>query len=251
MITLLKNEPALLLKDGRNKYLVLADLHIGYEKELIQKGIKLPSQTEKLLRKLKEIVKKNSVNSLLFLGDVKHEYLGIKEWFDLTYFFEEILKEDLEVRIVLGNHDGDLETLLPPKVKLFKRELIEKFSFGKVTFTHGHTWISEEALKSDYIIMGHHHFTFKFPNTNRREPVWVFARINKSKLSFLGKEDPLIIILPAFNQMLLGYCINCEKREEKELNPLFREGIIDKRRSKIFSLDGIYLRSFVNLAYLS
>ncbi|MEM4311128.1 MAG: metallophosphoesterase [Nitrososphaerales archaeon] len=257
LIKLIKNEPALIIEDGK-RHLVLGDLHIGFEKGLSLKGIKIPSQTDKLAKKIIELIRKNSVSSLIILGDIKHEFVTIKpyEWFDIPKFFEEILKEGIEVKVTLGNHDGGLDALLPPKVKLFKK-ITKSFSFGKITFLHGHTWIGKEALNSHYIMMGHHHFTYRFKDTHKREPVWVFARWSRYKLSKILKVqessigDPTIIIFPAFNQILSGYCINCERNEERELNPLFRERLIDRRRSEIFSLDYSYLRSFANLPYPS
>ena len=62
-------EPALLLK---NDILVIVDLHIGIEYEIYRSGITVPSQIEKLQKRVDKIIKENKVKHLVIIGDVKH-----------------------------------------------------------------------------------------------------------------------------------------------------------------------------------
>src|SRR2546427_3997251 len=52
--------------------LVVADLHIGIEEELHEKGIRVPSRAEVMGRKLVELADRRGASRLVILGDVKH-----------------------------------------------------------------------------------------------------------------------------------------------------------------------------------
>src|SRR5438046_1984288 len=62
------DEPVLMADDA----LVVADLHIGLEEELQEKGIRIPSRAEGMGRKLAEIADRRGASRLIILGDVKH-----------------------------------------------------------------------------------------------------------------------------------------------------------------------------------
>ena len=64
------NEPILFIDD--KKILVIADLHIGIEKELREHGLNPPPQTEKMLKRLVSICKKYKPKEIILLGDIKH-----------------------------------------------------------------------------------------------------------------------------------------------------------------------------------
>ncbi|MDH5390549.1 MAG: phosphoesterase, partial [Candidatus Bathyarchaeota archaeon] len=49
--------PALLLRRKTERVLVVADLHIGWEAPLTQKGVHVPSQTPKILDKILQLIK--------------------------------------------------------------------------------------------------------------------------------------------------------------------------------------------------
>src|SRR2546428_822224 len=52
--------------------LVVADLHIGLEEELQEKGIRVPSRAEGMGRKLMDLAARRGATRLVILGDVKH-----------------------------------------------------------------------------------------------------------------------------------------------------------------------------------
>src|SRR5256886_16418847 len=52
--------------------LVVADLHIGLEEELREKGVHIPSRAEAMGRKLAEIAARRGASRIIILGDVKH-----------------------------------------------------------------------------------------------------------------------------------------------------------------------------------
>ena len=62
------NEKALVLGD----YLIVADLHIGLERELSEKGLHVPSQLRKMEARIIELLKNTGKERLIILGDLKH-----------------------------------------------------------------------------------------------------------------------------------------------------------------------------------
>ena len=88
------SEPALLLRRGKEKVVAVGDLHIGWEVTLAQQGIHVPSQTGKMLQRLRTILEKEQPSRLIMLGDVKHSVTGaeLEEWRDVPEFFEELVK---------------------------------------------------------------------------------------------------------------------------------------------------------------
>ena len=102
------NEPALLIDQSpHNRLIVIADLHLGIEFTLIDKGVEIPSQiqTQRLIKKLKKIIQRVKPTGLIILGDVKHNVPMIShmDWYVVPPFFEEF--RDLPLHVILGNHD--------------------------------------------------------------------------------------------------------------------------------------------------
>jgi uncharacterized protein len=71
MFSLLMPYPAGLITENDKKTLVIADPHIGWEMSLQEKGIHVPSQTPKLLKRLVELLVEQQPTALIIVGDVK------------------------------------------------------------------------------------------------------------------------------------------------------------------------------------
>ncbi len=269
MIKLVPNERVLLLKTRKAKILVVPDLHLGFEKELAEKGIAIPSQTEKIFSRIRKLIDALRPDRLIFLGDIKHGTVLIQpnEWREIPKFFERLLKLVERIDVIPGNHDGDIDKLLPDKVELATvRGLTVEDGRKRVSLIHGHAWPGPETFAADGLIMGHYHFTIRLTDsTGLRsfEPVWVMAKWNRAKAaaaylktmgirakdplrSFrtnfgVGVKSPTIIVMPAFNQMLGGIAINEEHAHSKYLRPVFSSGLIDMKNSELYMLDGTYL----------
>ena len=207
--------PALLFEE--RKMLVIADLHIGWEVTLGQQGIHIPSQVDRLLSKTLAALEVSKAEELLVLGDVKHTIAKAEyeEWRDIPFFFEKILEKINSISIVPGNHDANLEALLPEKVIIHSSTGI---SIDNVAFVHGHILPSPEIVqKSKRIVMGHMH-----PKILLRDSlgvktilqIWVNMTCNIEKLiEALQKRYKLEVdlpstlkctILPSFNDILVN-----------------------------------------------
>ncbi len=270
MIKIIPNESALLLKTRREKILVIPDLHLGFEKELAEKGIAFPSQTEKIFARLQRLLNDQKPDHLIFLGDIKHGTSTILpyEWREIPNFFERLLKLVDRIHVIPGNHDGGLDKLLPEKVELTSvRGLTIEDGRKRISLIHGHAWPEPESFACDELIMAHHHFTIMLRDSSGLrsfEPIWVITRWNKTKIvtSYLkargikARTDPIklfkknfginiksprIIVMPTFNNMLGGIAINQKESDSKYLGPIFNSGAIDMRTSELYLLDGTYL----------
>ncbi|MEM5872369.1 MAG: hypothetical protein QXD55_00695, partial [Candidatus Aenigmatarchaeota archaeon] len=79
-------EPALLVEDA----LIVTDIHIGIEYEILHSGITIPSQVERIEKRLDNLIKQAKAKQLIILGDLKHQVPNIswQEYKETPKFFE-------------------------------------------------------------------------------------------------------------------------------------------------------------------
>jgi putative SbcD/Mre11-related phosphoesterase len=280
MLTLLLPHPAALIKTAKTKTLVIADPHIGWEIALQERGIHVPSQTPKLLKKLVALLSEHKPNSLLILGDVKYTVVKAEagEWHDIPDFFTELQRYVTDISIIRGNHDANLEPLLPETVKLLPAT---GTVIDDVGLFHGHKWPSPTLLKCKTLLMGHVHpvVVFRDPSGFKMtRQVWMKAECNAEALAkiLLEKHGVKIegtmkktlqkhfrvkprttgvFMMPSFNDFLGGRAVN-ETRPRKELGtealigPVLRSEAVDVDNSELFLLDGTYLGTLNQLRKL-
>jgi len=280
MLKLLLPHPAALIKTGKTKCLVIADPHLGWELALQERGIHVPSQTPKLLRKLTALLSECTPNSLLILGDVKYSVVPTAsgEWHDVPDFFTELKNHVRSINIIRGNHDANLEPMLPENIEMLPAT---GTIVGDVGLFHGHKWPSPTLLKCKTLIMGHLHpvVVFRDPAGFRiTRQVWVKATCNTTQLSktLLQKQrvriegtpeetvkkhydfkprTVQIFIMPSFNDFLGGRPINETKPRKKGqtspmIGPVLRSEAVDLGNSEIYLLDGTYLGTLNQLRRL-
>src|SRR5213594_418996 len=130
-------QPALLLEKSGDRVLVIADLHLGWEVTLARQGIHVPSQVPRLLEKLQRIIQDTSPKQIVLLGDVKHAVakVELEEWKYVPEFFDGLAEIIPTIHVVLGNHDGNIEPLTPPSVKIHQSPGLVIWNVG---LFHGH-----------------------------------------------------------------------------------------------------------------
>jgi putative SbcD/Mre11-related phosphoesterase len=265
------SEPALLLRHKAERVVVVGDLHIGWEVTLAQQGIHIPSQTDKMLSRLKVIVEKEKPTRLLMLGDVKHSVTAaeLEEWRDVPEFFEALLKLVPSIQVILGNHDGNLEPLTPSQVELLPATGVALWKrFGLI---HGHAWPTPEVLGCETLILGHLHPAVTLRDAlgyRLTRPAWVMASCDAAKLidgtlkaaGVHGRGDSRSLLrdkfgvrvrankcvfVPPFNDFLGGRPVNSQRIEERHagegLGPILRSGAVDMDGAEVHLLDGTYL----------
>ena len=196
------NEPSIKIKD----YLVIADLHLGIEHELLQKGIRV-DQADEIVRRIERLLKITKAKKLLILGDVKHNVPFIKR------VEEKIVPQVMRkissmanIFIIPGNHDGRLSDLLPSKITVLDPRGI---MIGKTLFLHGHA--KQKDSKAQTVVIGHNHPLLKMKDelgAHYVEKVWVIGKHKET-----GQK---IVLMPAFSNLVGGVYIN-ELSSEDEL----------------------------------
>lgn len=239
----------LLRVENRERALVFADIHLGYEAGLRRRGVVVPSQTRSLLDRLLAAVERERPDRLVVLGDVKHTVPGAswQERDELPRFFRE-LRERVPVEVVPGNHDGRLADLLGNGVPV--SPMAGKVLDG-VAYMHGHTWPLPDLLRRRALVLGHDHLVVELRDEvggRQRERVWVRTRLDPSKLpprlrpaARAGME---VIIAPACNPVLGGVPVN---GGGGFMGPLLRCGAVDVPNGEVHLLDGTYLGRVADL----
>jgi putative SbcD/Mre11-related phosphoesterase len=244
------NEPALLLK-GKEKTLIVADLHIGLEAELRESGINLPSQTQKMAEHLIGLCKETEVHDVVIIGDVKHNVplTSRQEYFEIPKIFEELKEYVSEVHITPGNHDGNLKYYLPPWVNIHGTK---GFVHKKIGFFHGHTWPAKDVMKCKHVVIAHEHPTILFIETlGERDfrQCWVKAHFfEKAIQDRYPNSSPELIIIPTFNHLCGGIALNSQ---EKLLGPIMTNNLVDMDGSEVYLLDGTFLGKLKDLRVLN
>jgi len=272
--------PALLLENLSERVLVVADLHIGWEASLAQKGIHVPSQTPKLLEKMIQLIKATNPSSIIFLGDVKHTVrkVELEEWRDVPEFFQKISEMVQDIQVLSGNHDGNLEALTTPNVKIHSSSGITLWN--RIALLHGHAWPKADLLGCETMVMAHLHPVVTFTDElgfRMVRQVWVKARSKSRKIARAllkhmkirpqGKAekqakkqfgidlvDQQCIVMPSFNENLGGRSVNKRieygKKERTLIGPVLRSSAVDFENAELHLLDGTYLGTVRHLRSL-
>ncbi|MFP4116457.1 MAG: metallophosphoesterase [Candidatus Aenigmatarchaeota archaeon] len=247
----LKERPALLLEELDKRTLVIADLHLGLEYEIYKKGISIPPRVDKQKERINDLVEETKAEGIILLGDVKHNVprTSISEKERLPEFFKE-LSEKVDVTIVKGNHDGNIEKLVEEtEVEV---TTTKGFKEDRFYFNHGQSWPGEEIKKSKILLRGHSHPAVEFEDSlgfSSTVPCWIRGPVRSGVLEekyvdTVKLEE--IIILPAFNQLITGMPMNKEK-EKKLLGPILENGAMDIDESKVHLLDSTYIGKLEDL----
>ncbi|MGQ9782282.1 MAG: metallophosphoesterase [Nitrososphaeria archaeon] len=240
-LSILYDDAALILKTKKDKFLCVADLHLGYS-QATSSVLLLDQRTlTSLASMIVDISKRTQVKNLVLLGDLKHSiarvtYLDRKL---INQFFGELNSSFKTIYLILGNHDGSMKNILPNYVITIRKGIL----LNNAYLMHGHTLPGPEILKSNLIVMGHLHPTFykeRSPLNGQR--IWILMTLYLRSL-FPNKEVPYnLVIMPSFNPetsfpLNLSYSSDFSSRTSPLLNRCRREIV----RIKTISLDGTVL----------
>ena len=231
---IIDSEPALILEEKR-KNLVISDLHIGFEHKFSsnKNTVRKNSSINEIISNVTKIIKKENPDTLILLGDVKSSIQSItnSEWKDVPYFFEEI-KNSLDVVLIPGNHDSNIDKLIPSDVTVISSK---GMIIDDVLLTHGHTMPSKNYSSVNNIIMGHIHPVYFDKNSLLNgQRIWISIKTDKSKIFPSTRGELNITIVPSFNP----YFYATEKKYyKKSISPIV-EKIKDSTMAKILTLDG-------------
>lgn len=213
--------------------LVISDLHIGFERELEEKGINIPEQSQEMIENVYHLLKREDSNKLVINGDFKHNIpkASWQEYEDIPRAVDEWLKIVEEIHLVPGNHDGGIEEYLPLDVKVHESSGAVIDGIG---FFHGHAIPEKEVLSTGNVVIGHCHPTVTLRDSlDNKEKNECWVKLNFEHKSVEGNA----IIMPHLNHLLGGISLN----EEGYLGPFLNNAELSEE--KIYLLDGTHLGS--------
>ena len=231
--------PALYLRSLN--LLVISDLHLGFEGIMSEQGVYLPKvQFKKIMDLMEKIIQKRKAESLLILGDLKHEfsettYHEFKEVSDFLIFAKRNFKR---VIVIKGNHDNFIIYV----TKKHGVELYDDLKLDKFYFTHGHKDLDLRKKDFEFLIIGHEHPSIAlFDEIGNREKVkcFLYGKLNK------GKK---IIVMPAMSYFAYGTDVNLIPKEEL-LSPILRKLGVDELRA-IGLIEGTRILEFPKIGEL-
>ena len=231
---IVQNKPALLI-EGQKRYAIVSDLHIGFESSLASNEIFLGKNTtvNETIDEISQIIASEKPDSIILLGDIKSSIKTISktEWNDVPLFFERI-SEKCHLILVPGNHDANIQKLVPDNITLISSTgMVEE----NILFTHGHTMPSENFSQVNKIVMGHvHPIFFQEESVVNGQRVWISLKTKKENIFPSTSGELEITIVPSFNK----YFYATSKRQyKKSISPII-EKIKQVSSARIVTLDG-------------
>jgi putative SbcD/Mre11-related phosphoesterase len=243
------SKAALLIDEHRKRqrYIVISDLHLGFEYQISIRGISIDGQGifEEMTTELYDLIKSNQIDAVILLGDLKSTIRSISkyEWHIIPQFLK-FISEITDIYLIPGNHDSNIRFLMPEDINVMSTK---GMVLDDTLLIHGHTMPTIAKANIKRIVMGHVHPVFLRPNSViNGQRVWIYLKIIKSAI-FPGTEGDLdIVIVPAFNRYL--YAIN-ERHYTKSISPIIAKAIKSNaiKQSMLISLDGSVVGDIENL----
>jgi len=178
----------------KEKALVIADLHIGYEEYLNKTGVLVPRfQFGETMEALDKLTDGRDFQTVIINGDLKHEFGSISrtEWRQTLRILDYLSEISEKIVLVKGNHD----TILGPIAKRRNLKTVDEYQLGKYFFCHGHQ-MPEVIPSNSTLIIGHEH-----PAVGIRDGV----RTEVFKCFIEGEcEGRRIIVMPSSNPVVEG-----------------------------------------------
>jgi uncharacterized protein len=185
-------------------YLVVSDMHLGFEHGYVERGIRINSRlfTREILSEIYSILNILKPEGIILLGDIKDSitYINPVEWHHIPHFLKELSKS-YHVFLVPGNHDVLIENLCPNDISIASSTGI---TIEDTLFLHGHTMPSRKKSSVKKIIMGHMHpILYRPESVLNGQRVWIFMRVRKDSV-FRNEEGFLdLVMVPSINQYIM------------------------------------------------
>jgi|Deesub1362A_J573_1020465.scaffolds.fasta_scaffold00304_36 hypothetical protein len=204
MLKMIPDKPALSIS-GREKWIVIADLHLGI--------VHFPDRT--VIEDAVSLAESEKADGVIVLGDLKHDIgLRIRERKEVELFKNSLLNlgiEEDKIILLRGNHDSGLDDLI-------RIEPSSGMVFGEYGFFHGHAKPSAEVLQSKFLVFAHIHPAIFISDTiggvKRRvwlEGEWVEGEIEGGESKDI-KNVKKVLVMPAFNELCSSIAVNMDKK---------------------------------------
>lgn len=132
--------------------LAVADLHLGYAWAHRYHGQMLPlGPGDRLLERLSDLCAYYKPRQFIVLGDIVHQAVPVTAILDDLRALISGLAQTCEPKLILGNHDRKLRSLVRDE----KIEFFSSIQLGRYLLLHGNE--SPPRRINDLILMGHEH----------------------------------------------------------------------------------------------
>jgi len=194
-------EAALLVEDGGERTLAVADAHVGLEAAMAARGVRMESvgPALEMAGEIAALARRTRAARVVLLGDTKAGTSRISgaEWDAVPAFLSRVA-EAAETVVVPGNHDAGMARLLPEGVSMTAPSGIV---IGGTLLTHGHVMPSENLSGVARIVMGHAHPVVRDASSvlgGRRVWATMVARREAVFASSRGRLE--VTVVPSFNR---------------------------------------------------
>lgn len=239
--------PALVFRSaaGGPATLLLADLHLGLGASLDRPAGPPEASALGLAERVAGLARTARAGRVVIAGDVKHPIVGTPPPLrtPIFDFFATLLRTELAVDVVLGNHDVGLTRHLPSEVVVHPATGMVLDDIG---IFHGHCWPSNRVLRARRLVVGHLHPGFRLapapddPVGKRR--CWVRLELpeppkpGRRKRRHAVVRARELIVLPAFNPLAGTEALN---RERPARGRTFLYGrFLSRGTARAYLLDG-------------
>lgn len=218
-IEIVNFQPVLYLRDI--DALVIADLHLGYERIKAEaEGIFVPQvQDKKIIEIINSALKEKKASTIIVNGDIKHEFSegSYHEYKELLDFLEFLSRKFKKVILIKGNHDN---FIIRATRKFSNIELCDEKIIGDYFFAHGH---KEFSSKAKNVIIGHEHPAIALVDElgiKEKVKCFLFGRL-------AGKN---VIIMPAISVFAWGTGVNNISKEQF-LSPFLKKHGVENMKA--------------------
>lgn len=248
----------ILLPYRRERILLLADTHVGYEVELRrQRGINVVSQTGKLIDAVVRLIDKHNATMVAILGDVKHELPVPRESVPEVRAFLTAIAKKAPLLLIPGNHDSLLEEIAKG-IEGVEIAPTRGLAMGRMLLTHGHVKPQKEELeKAETIVMGHTHPAILIQDEIGyavKEPAVLKIYASRRELckslyneTCRRRGDIKIVVLPASHPLITGVDVSEIPKMAAEGRTLLKRVKWDPERVEIYLSDLTFLGRLADL----
>lgn len=228
---------------------VIADYHAGLERDLrYRDGVSVHSRERERRHRLLAIIEEVDASSLIVVGDLMHS-IGDPTYSERTELeaLVDHLPDELDVTVVKGNHDGQLEDWLEGvTVHQAPGTVVDGLAIS-----HGHTWPPAAALSADVLVIGHEHPRVRLEDAvggSTVHRVWLRGHLDADAIAEhrdieAGEAPPRLVVMPAFNELSGGTWVNVP--DEDYLVPYLPDALRD---GDAYLLDGTKLGRLATLS---
>jgi uncharacterized protein len=230
---IIPSQPALVLED-KKRYLVVTDLHIGFENTLVANDIHVRPEelVQEIITSIESMIQSQKPDLLVLLGDIKSsvDVISKIEWHVLPLFFE--IGKKIDTIVIPGNHDGNIQKLAPKNITISSSSGLV---IDDTLLTHGHVMPSENLAHVNKIIMGHvHPVYFHEGSVLDGQRVWVSIKAQKKQIFPSATGTIEVTVMPSFNKYFYA---TGRRHYKRSISPII-ENIKNCDSAKIVTLDG-------------